>query len=446
MSKNVKIRRGANIKLEGAAALQTTTAEMASSYALKPADFHGLVPKMLLKEGAEVKPGTPIFHDKSDDRIKFVSPVSGEIAEIVRGEKRRILEIRIVADKDQQAPSVNTIDLSTGDGVKESLLSNGYWPFIKRRPYDIMAKPDESPKAIFVSCFDSAPLGADLNYLLNDQYAHFQAGLDALAKLTAGKVNLGVRSGNSGFASKSTNVVKNTFSGPHPAGNVGIQIHHVDPINKGDVVWTVDAQAVSMIGRFLTTGIPDFSKTVALAGAGVKEPQYINTIVGANMSSIINGRIKDGDYRIISGNVLSGDTVAGDGYLGFFPNVVSVIPEGKEQQFMGWLAPNFHKFSLSHAYFSWLMPSKKYNLNTNLNGEDRAYVMSGQYEDVLPMDIYPVHLIKSIMTNDIEKMEALGIYEVAPEDLALCEFACTSKTPVQRLVRQGIDTAIEELG
>ena len=446
MSKNVKIRKGANIKLEGVAEKSTIETIMPSSFALKPTDFHGLVPKMLLKEGAEVEAGTPIFYNKADERIKFVSPVSGEIAEIVRGAKRKILEIRIIADKEQSASANVSVDVSSGDKVKEALLANGFWPFIKRRPYDIMAKPDESPKSIFVSGFDSAPLGADLNYILDGSKEHFQVGLDALGKLTSGKVNLGVRAGDSGAVSEATNVIKNTFSGPHPSGNVGIQIHHIDPISKVDVVWTVDAQAVAMMGRFISTGNADFSKTIALSGSGVKSPQYLKTWTGANMASIIDGRIHEGDYRIISGNVLSGNKVEKDGYLGFFSNVVSVIPEGRDPQFMGWLAPNFHKFSLSHAYFSWLMPNKKYNLNTNLNGEDRAYVMSGQYEDVLPMDIYPVHLIKSIMTNDIEKMEALGIYEVAPEDFALCEFACTSKTPVQKLIRQGIDTAIEELG
>jgi Na+-transporting NADH:ubiquinone oxidoreductase subunit A len=446
MSKNVKIRKGANIKLEGVAEKTTIETIMPSSFALRPTDFRGLVPKMLLKEGAEVKLGTPIFFNKADERIKFVSPVNGEIAEIVRGEKRKILEIRIVADKDQKIVAGNPIDMSNGDKIKEALLANGFWPFIKRRPYDIMAKPDESPKAIFVSGFDSAPLGADLSYILEGSKDHFQKGLDALAMLTTGKVHLGVKAGDSGVVANASNVEKNTFSGPHPAGNVGIQIHHIDPVNKGEVVWTVDAQAVAMMGRFLATSVADFSKTVTLAGSGVKTPQYLKSWIGASMSSLLDGRMQQGDFRIISGNVLSGDKVEMDGYLGFFSNVVTVIPEGREPQFLGWLAPNFHKFSLSHSYFSWLMPKKKYSLNTNLNGEDRAYVMSGQYEDVLPMDIYPVHLIKSIMTNDIEKMEALGIYEVAPEDFALCEFACTSKTPVQRLIMQGIDAAIEELG
>jgi Na+-transporting NADH:ubiquinone oxidoreductase subunit A len=266
--------------------------------------------------------------------------------------------------------------------------------------------------------------------------------------MTDGKVHLSTRGGSTPdeVFSSASGVEKNTFSGPHPAGNVGIQIHHIDPINKGDKVWTVNAQHVMMIGRFLMTGKPDFSKTIAIAGSEVKKPRYMTTIVGASMKALAEGETNEGSNRIISGNLLTGDAVGAEGYLGFYHDVVTVIPEGNEPQFMGWLTPNFHKFSLSRSYFSWLMPNKKYSLNTNQNGEDRAFVVTGEYESVLPMDIYPVYLLKAIMTKDIEKMENLGIYEVAPEDLALCEYACTSKTPVQDILREGLDLAQEELG
>lgn len=448
MSKTVKIRKGANIKLVGSAEKTTSDTTLPSSFALKPTDFHGMVPKLLLKEGAEVKAGTPIFYSKSNERIKFVSPVSGEIAEVVRGAKRKILEVKIVADSEQKSETAAPVDFSSFDRAKMAyaLLDAGLWPFIKRRPYDIIADPTEAPKSIFVSGFDSAPLGADLNYILEGREADFQTGIDALSKLTEGEVHLNIQSGSGSFMANAKNAQVNTFTGPHPAGLPGIQIHHIDPVNKGEVVWVVDAQAVAIIGRFLKTGKFDFSKKIALAGSEVEKPQYLNTWIGASLDSILKGRVRDGDNRIIDGNVLSGNKLSEDGYLGFHSNVISVIPEGREPQFMGWLAPNFHKFSLSQSYFSWLMPNKKYRLNTNMNGEDRAFVMSGQYEDVLPMDLYPVHLLKAIMSNDIEKMEALGIYEVAPEDLALCEYACTSKTPVQKLIREGLDTAIQELG
>lgn len=448
MPKNVKIRRGANIKLMGAAERIKGDAAFPSSFAIKPTDFHGVVPKMVLKEGAEVLAGQEIFHDKYNEHIKYVSPVSGEIAEVVRGAKRRILEVRIVPDSEQKYASFDVSDTSSKEKVMNLLLSGGFWPMIKQRPYDVVADPKSAPKAIFVSAFDSAPLGPDYDFILHGQEADFQKGMDALAMLTNGKVHLTTRSSSNVDAvfTGAKGVEKNTIKGPHPAGNVGIQIHHIDPINKGEVAWTVNAQHVMMIGRFLNTGKADFSKTIALAGSEVEKPRYLTTIAGASLKTLVEGQISDGDNRIISGNVLTGDDVGADGYLGFYHDVVTVIPEGKEPQFMGWLAPNFHKYSLSRAYFSWLMPGKKYRLNTNMNGEDRAFVISGQYESVLPMDVYPVHLIKSIMTNDIEKMENLGIYEVAPEDFALCEYACTSKAPVQQILRDGLDLAQKELG
>lgn len=448
MSKNVRIRRGADIKLVGAAERIKVEGSFPSSFAIKPTDFHGLVPKMEVKEGAEVKAGSVLFSDKYNEHVKYVSPVSGEVASVVRGEKRKILEVRIVPDQKQASESFDVSDQSSGDKVLALLLAGGYWPMIKQRPYDVVADPKRKPKSIVISAFDSAPLGVDYDFILHGQAEAFQAGIDALSKLTSGKVHLNTRGGSTPDAvfANAKNVVKNTFSGPHPAGLVGIQIHHLDPINKGEVVWTVNPQHVAMIGKFLLTGKVDMQKTIALAGSEVGKPRYMTSWMGASIASIVSGNLNEGNNRIISGNVLTGQKVTQEGYLGFYSDVVTVIPEGDEPQFMGWLAPNFHKYSLSRAYFSWIMPNKKYKLNTNMNGEDRAFVVSGQYEDVLPMDIYPVHLLKSIMTNDIDKMEKLGIYEVAPEDFALCEYACTSKTEVQKLLRQGLDLAQKELG
>lgn len=448
MSKNVKIRRGADIKLQGAAERVKAEAPFPSAFAIKPTDFHGLTPKMVVKEGAEVKAGSVLFYDKYNEHVKFTSPVSGEVAEIVRGAKRRIMEVRIVADQNQSFESFDVSDQSSEEKVKALLMSSGLWAMIKQRPYDIIADPKRKPKAIVISAFDSAPLGVDYDFILHGQNETFQKGIDALAQMTRGKVHLNTRGGSTADAvfTNAKNVVHNTFSGPHPSGTPGVQIHHLDPVNKGEVVWTVSPQHVAMIGRFLLTGKVDMSKTIALAGSEVEKPRYLSTWIGASIKSIVEGQIKDGKNRIISGNVLTGDKVDMDGYLGYYSDVVTVIPEGDEPQFLGWLAPNFHKYSLSRAYFSWLMPKKRYELNTNMNGEDRAYVVSGQYEDVLPMDVYPVQLIKSIMTNDIDKMEKLGIYEVAPEDLALCEYACTSKMEVQKILREGLDLAQKELG
>ncbi len=448
MPKNVRIRKGADIKLVGAAERVKGEAPFASSFAIKPTEFHGLTPKMVVKEGAEVKAGSVIFFDKDNEHVKFTSPVSGEVAEIVRGAKRKILEVRIVPDQEQKFEQFDLSDLSSTEKVKTVLMSSGLWPMLKQRPYDVMANPQLKPKAIFISAFDSAPLGPDYDFILHGEQDSFQKGLEALSKLTDGKVHLTTRGGSAADATftQAKGVEHNTITGPHPAGNVGIQIHHIDPINKGDIVWTISAQNVALMGKFLITGKVDLKKTIALAGSEVEKPRYLTTWVGASMKSIVEGQIKAGDNRIISGNVLTGDASSADGYLGFFDDVVTIIPEGNEPQFLGWLAPNFHKFSLSRSYFSWLNPGKKYKLNTNMNGEDRAYVVSGQYEAVLPMDVYPVQLIKSIMTNDLDKMENLGIYEVIPEDLALCEYACTSKMNVQSILRGGLDVAKQELG
>ncbi len=448
MPKNVRIRKGADIKLVGAAERVKGEAPFSSSFAIKPTDFHGLTPKLVVKEGDEVKAGSVLFFNKDNEHVKFTSPVSGEVVEVVRGAKRKILEVRIVPDQDQKFEQFYVSDLSTAEKVKSVLMSSGMWAMIRQRPYDVMANPHLKPKAIFISAFDSAPLGPDYDFILHGQQEAFQKGLDALALLTDGKVHLTTRGGSTADATftQAKGVEHNTITGPHPAGNVGIQIHHIDPINKGEIVWTISAQNVALMGRFLLTGKVDLKKTIALAGSEIEKPRYLTTWVGASMKSIVEGQMKDGDNRIISGNVLTGDASSLDGYLGFFHDVVTVIPEGNEPQFMGWLAPNFHKFSLSRSYFSWLNPGKKYKLNTNMNGEDRAFVVTGQYEAVLPMDIYPVQLIKSIMTNDLDKMENLGIYEVIPEDFALCEYACTSKTNVQSILRNGLDVAMKELG
>lgn len=448
MPKNVRIRKGADIKLVGAAERVKGESSFPSSFAIKPTDFHGLTPKLVVKEGDEVKAGSVLFFNKDNEHVKFTSPVSGEIVEVVRGAKRRILEVRIVPDQDQKFEQFDVADLSTAEKVKSVLMSSGMWAMIRQRPYDVMANPHHKPKAIFISAFDSAPLGPDYDFILHGQQEAFQKGLHALSSLTDGKVHLTTRGGSTADATftQAKGVEHSTITGPHPAGNVGVQIHHIDPINKGDIVWTISAQNVALMGRFLLTGKVDLKKTIALAGSEIEKPRYLTTWVGASMKSIVEGQMKDGDNRIISGNVLTGDTSSIDGYLGFFHDVVTVIPEGNEPQFMGWLAPNFHKFSLSRSYFSWLNPGKKYKLNTNMNGEDRAFVVTGQYEAVLPMDIYPVQLIKSIMTNDLDKMENLGIYEVIPEDFALCEYACTSKTNVQSILRNGLDVAMKELG
>jgi Na+-transporting NADH:ubiquinone oxidoreductase subunit A len=358
------------------------------------------------------------------------------------------LEVVIEVDREVGSAAFLKADPAslTGDQVKEQLLKSGLWPFIRQRPYGIIASPGTKPKAIFISTFDTAPLAPDANFVTEGQLNTFQTGIDALSKLTDGDVFLGINE-NSPFAAVK-NVKHKSFSGPHPAGNVGVQIHHIAPLTKGDLVWTIHVQDVLYIGRLFETGKVDFTRIFALTGSEVKSPKYYQTILGAPVSSVIGGRLKEGDYkqRIISGNALTGTRVKPQCYLGFYDTQVTVIPEGDEYEFFGWALPGIGKFSSTNAFLSRLFPQKEYELNANLHGGERAFVFSGQYEKVVPMDLLPVFLLKAILANDIDKMEQLGIYEVVEEDFALCEYVCTSKIKVQDILRSGINTMIKELG
>jgi Na+-transporting NADH:ubiquinone oxidoreductase subunit A len=449
MSQIIKIKRGLDIKLSGKAEKILSRIENAEYYAVKPTDFHGVVPKLMVKVDDEVKAGTPLFHDKYKPEIVFTSPVSGKVESITRGDRRGILEVVIRATGEIERESFengNPLDMSNEDIISR-LLKSGIWPSIKQRPYNIIANPTDRPKSIFVSAIDSSPLGVDYDFLIKGQESAFQVGLNALSKLTSGKVHLNLLAGAPAAEafSKAQNVQVNYFSGPHPVGNPGVQIHHLDPVNKGETVWVVQPQDVAIIGRLFDQGVYDASITIALAGSEVKTPRYYKIIKGAQIKSITQEKIQEGDNRYISGNVLTGTKVAPDGYLGYYDQLITVIPEGKYHEFIGWATPGFGKFSASRAFFSWLTPKKEFRLDTNYHGGERAYVMTGQYEKVFPFDIYPVHLIKAIMIEDIDLMERLGIYEIAEEDFALCEFVCTSKIEVQSIIRKGLDLMAKEM-
>jgi len=450
MSKVINLKRGLNIRLKGDAEKIPGTSIEADKVALKPTDFPGLLPKILVKTDQLVKAGEPIFFDKNNPDIFFTAPTSGQVIAINRGERRKVLEIIIKADGKNESMSFHKADPQklSRDEIKAQLISSGLWPFLKQRPYGTLAKPAQTPKHIFISGFDSAPLAPDYEYILKGQTAEMQTGINALAKLTDGKVFIGIRpEQTNGIFAGLKNVEVNQFSGPHPAGNVGIQIHHISPINKGEIIWTINPQAVVFIGRLFETGKLDLTKIIALTGSEVISPKYFKCIHGTNLATLLKGATKQaGKERIISGNVLVGSQVETDSFLGFFDNQITVIPEGDYYEFLGWAMPRLNKFSLSRSYFSWLTPNKIYSPDTNLNGEERAYVMTGQYDKVLPMDILPVFLMKAIIADDIDKMEQLGIYEVIEEDLALCEYVCTSKTEVQRILREGINLMIKELG
>lgn len=447
MSTDIRIKKGLNIKLVGEAEKTTTKFSIGSVYAIKPEDFHSIIPKLIAREGTEVKAGEPLFYSKADDRILFPSPVSGEVIEILRGAKRKILEIKILADKKQQYHDFGKKDVNkmSADEVKSHLLNTGCWPFIKQRPYDIIAKPDLPPKAIFVSAYASAPLAADYEYVLKGKEAELQVALTALSKLTTGKVHVSATS-DSLFA-KLKDIEFHKVSGPHPAGNVSTQIAKIDPINKGEVVWVVSPQDLVIIGELLLTGKFNAERIVALTGSQFNSPKYITALPGAQIKDIVSDNLKNENNRIISGNVLTGSKVEEEGFFGYYDNQITAIPEGDDYEFFGWTMPVFNKLSISRAItFSWLFPNKKYDLNTNTNGEHRAFVVTGNYEEVFPLDIYPMQILKACLYQDLDEMEALGMYEVAPEDFALTEFVCVSKQPHQEIIRKGLDLMLKEIG
>jgi len=451
MSKTVKLRKGLDIRLVGAANKVKTELSIPKSVSIKPTDFHGMTPKMAVREGDQVKAGSVIFYDKYNESVKCASPVSGKVEAIVRGAKRRIMEIVITADAEIQYEEIAPMDAASmsNDEVKSTILASGLWMYLRQRPLDLVANPNNEPKAIFVSAFDSSPLAPDFDYVLHGKSEEFQAGLDALAKLTSGKVHLtlsGKAQADATFTG-ATGVQINKISGKHPAGNVGTQIHHIDPINKGEFVWSVNAQDVAIIGRYFKTGKYDARKTIALTGSEIKDPHYFDIISGANIADLLNDQISSDNVRVISGNVLTGDKVEQDGHLGFYHNQVTVIPEGNQLKFVltkGWMGPGFDKFSNSRLFPTFLTGSKKFRLDTNTNGEERAFVMTGELDKVFPFDILPMQLVKAAITDDIDGMEALGIYEVAPEDFALCEYVCTTKIDIQDKIRQGLDLIGEE--
>ncbi len=450
MSKIITLRKGLDINLQGKAEETLAEVPRSSEYAVSPLDFEGVTPKLLVKVGDKVKAGTPLFFNKYNERVLFTSPVSGTVTAVNRGEKRKVLNVTVAADERTDYEEFARLEPSKAsrEEIVELLLKSGLWPMLVQRPYGIIADPNDVPKAVFISAFDSAPLAPDYNFVLQGEQKNLQAGIEVMRRLTQGKVHLSMRAGAEGAMPSLRNVELHTFAGKHPVGNVGVQIHHIDPINKGDVVWTVNIQDLAIIGRLFNEGRVDMTKVIAVAGSEVAAPHYVRIVSGASVASILGNNIKPqkpGDsVRIISGNVLTGTKVSADGFIGFYANMLTVIPEGDKYELLGWAMPRCNKFSVSHAYFSWLCPKKSYRLDTNLNGGERPFVVTGLYEQYLPMDIYPMYLLKACLAGDIEKMENLGIYEVVEEDFALCEFVDPSKTEIQQIIRDGINLMIKE--
>ncbi len=450
MSNNIYLKKGLDLPIAGEAVQQTKKVIVPDIVAVKPTDFRGLVPKLLVREGDKVLAGTPVLADKMSQNILFASPVSGTVAEVVRGEKRKLLEVRIKADAQQEYVDFGVKQVSdmTAEQIKESILAAGLWPAIIQRPYGIIANPEVKPKAIFVSAFNTAPLAANMEFVLKDEFSNIQTAINALNKLTDGGVHLSLNAANySGTPfHRLDNVIQHTFEGKHPAGNVGVQIHHISPVKKGETVWTVSLLMLAAIGRLFNTGKYDLRRKIAVTGPMAINPAYVEALPGTAIKALVDFYDPSLDLRYVSGDVLTGTNVGKGGFTGFYDNQVTILEEGDKYELLGWAKPFRPKlFSTSRTYFSWLTPNKKYDMDTNLHGGPRAFVVNDVYGKVLPMELYPVYLLKACLAKDIDKMEKYGIYEVLEEDLALCEYVCPSKIYIQQIITDGIALMLKEM-
>ncbi len=443
----IKIKKGLDIQLVGEA-VKNIINITPQTFATKPVDFIGVFPKVLVREGDEVRAGTPIYFDKKRGQILFTSPVSGTVREIRRGPKRLLLEIIIEVGKTQEYVDFGFADPNAlaRAQIVEKMLNSGVWPVIRQRPFSFIADPMDDPKAIFIPAFDTSPLAPDYNFIIKDQAEAFQTGIDALRKLTTGKVHLNVLDdpATSQVFLGTKGVRINRFTGPHPTGNVSTQVSRIDPINKGDVIWYLRPQEVLMIGRLFLSGKYDATKIYALTGSMIKQPAYYKSLAGACIHDMVHNNTLEGNARYISGNVLTGTKIGQHGYAGFYDSQITVIPEGDYYEFLGWADPGLNKYSFYNQFLSRFFPTKKFSLDTNVHGGARAFVMTGKYEKVFPFDIFPMQLIKAIMIEDIDMMENLGIYEIDAEDFALIEFIETSKIEIQSIVRNGLNLLYKE--
>ena len=446
MSLKFNLKKGFDINLDGNAIEEIGSGFKSNSFAIKPTDFINITrPKLLVDVGDDVKAGTPVVYDKLSENIMYCSPVSGEVIDIIRGDKRRLEEIRILPDKtnkflNHKKYSEKEIQKLSREDIIDNLTRSGVWPNLIQRPFGLVADSEVEPKSIHISFFDSSPLAPNYSFIYKEELENIEFGLLVLSKLTNGKIHLNHNSESIKYF-KNDKYQNNEFSGPHPSGNVGVQIHHIDPVNKNDIVWSTTPAGLIQIGKLFSKGIYDASKIISLAGSSVEKPMYYKCLSGFSVNDIISKNVSDENVRVISGNVLTGTSIGNEGYLGFYDNMITVIPEGNNHAFLGWIMPVINKLSFQRAFglLSFLNPNKKYKLDTNTNGELRAFVQSGVFEKVLPMDILPTYLFKSILANDYDEMEELGIYELVEEDVALCEFVDVSKNEIQKLLRTGLN-------
>ena len=445
MANVIKLRKGLDIHLQGKAEEKKIQLKSNGKYALVPDDFEGITPKVVVREGDHVKAGDALFVNKLYPEVKFASPVSGTVREVVRGERRKVLCVRVDADAQQEFADFGRRDINTlsGKQVINALLEAGLFGYINQLPYAVSTNPGTQPKAIFVSALRDKPLAANFEFEVKGQEQVFQTGLTALSKIA--KTYLGVGEGSALTSMKNAEVT--VFQGKCPAGNVGVQVNNIAPVNKGEVVWTIgDPTVVLFIGRLFNTGRVNLTRTIALCGSEINSPAYVDMLVGEELSTLLSNSYDAGkSVRIINGNVLTGKPTTKDGFLGAHTSEITVIPEGNDaDEMLGWILPRLKQFSVSRSYFSWLCGKKEYALDARIKGGERHIIMSGEYDKVLPMDIYGEYLIKAIIAGDIDRQEALGIYEVSPEDFALAEFVDSSKLELQRIVREGLNILRKE--
>lgn len=450
MANLFKLHKGLDINLFGKATAQVVSLKERKEIAIVPEAFQGVIPKMLVHEGDKVKAGEPLFCSKKCPEVLFSSPLGGKVVQIERGERRKVLSVKVAVSQEQEVVDFGTLSLekAKAEDVVARLLQAGLFGFIKQLPFDIVTEPDTKPKAIFISALRDKPLAMPFEKELEikGSLEAFQAGLTALSRVAKTYLSIGSKQ-QGGVLANMRDVEVNVFQGSCPAGNVGVQINHISPVNKGEVVWTVDPTAVIFFGRLFLTGKVDLRRRIAVVGSVLEAPSFLDVVVGESVGNILNSfKLKDQKPRIIDGNVLTGKCVGRDGYLGAFSSELTVIPEGDDaDELAGWIMPRFKQFSVSRSYFSWLFPKKRqYALDARIKGGKRHIIMSGEYDKVLPMDILGEYLIKAIISGNIDKMEALGIYEVSPEDFALAEFVDSSKLELQRIVRQGLDLVRKE--
>ena len=445
MFADIVVKKGLNLSLVGQSARKILNPKLSKNFSIYPADFHGVFPKLVVKENDIVKAGDVLFYDKNSEKVKFCSPVSGRVEEIVRGDRRVVLEIKIVSDEKETYKKLSSVKSKKPHDIIDFLASSGLMPFVKQRPYDVIANPDILPNHIYISGFDSSPLAADFEYCLKDQLENIQTAIDHISLLTNGKTFLTLKKGNSNVLKDIKGVSKINVSGPHPSGNLSTVINKITPINKGDIIWTLNLPDLAIIGNAISTNKFVADRIIALTGSSFNETCYVKSRIGCSIEKLLD--LNETNSRIISGNVLTGTNVGMKGHLRFYSNEITAIPEGNDYDLFGWAKPMFNKFSVSRALtFSWLFPSKKYDLNTNTNGEHRAFVVTGSFEEVFPLDIFPMQILKACMYKDLDEMEALGMYEVSPDDFALTEFICVSKQPHQSIIRQGLDLMKKEIG